>query len=140
MSSKFKAEVTGYLDYTNLLIGKRLVEKYANKNSKAEWELTNIPSYKELKFVYNIKDYSERIRLQLKGYYGESGSVLGNVPKYKTTIQTWKDLKNELLNSNNKYLNESYVGKIVNEIPNGATQLETLKNVVDYFKDRKSVV
>ena len=115
------------------MIGKRLVEKYANKNSKAEWELTNIPSYKELKFVYNIKDYSERIRLQLKGYYGESGSVLGNVPKYKTTIQTWKDLKNELLNSNNKYLNESYVGKIVNEIPNGATQLETLKNVVDYF-------
>lgn len=133
LSSKFRAEVTGYLDYTNLLIGKRLVEKYSNKNSKAEWELTNIPSYKELKFVYNIKDYSERIRLQLKGYYGESGNVFGNSPEYKTTIQTWKDLKKEIVTNNERFLNESYVTKLATDIPDGTTQLETLKNVVDYF-------
>lgn len=134
LKSNFKAEVTGYLDYTNLLIGKRLVDKYKNVNKKAEWELVNIPSFKEIKYVYNIKDHSERIRLQLKGYYGQSSSAMpGSGPEYKTTIQTWKDLKKELFDNNDKFLNESYVAKLSADIPNGTTELETLKNVVNYF-------
>ncbi|WP_353165100.1 DUF3857 domain-containing protein [Empedobacter brevis] len=133
LNSKFRAEVTGYLDYTNLLIGKRLVEKYENKNSKSEWELTNVPSIKEIKFAYNNKDYSERIRLQLKGYYGEKANVFGNTVEYKTAIHTWKDLKKELSANNDRFLNEAYVSKLAIEIPDGTTQLETLKNVVNYF-------
>ena len=132
MKSFFKAEVTGYLDYTNLLVGKRMFEKYS-KVSKNEWVLINIPSYKDIKYVNNIKDNSERIRLQLKGYYGNSGSAFGNDPEYKTTIQTWKDLKKEITTANNNFLNEGYVSKIAEQIPNGKSELETLKNVITYF-------
>ncbi|MBO6211482.1 DUF3857 domain-containing protein, partial [Algoriella sp.] len=132
IKSFFKAEVTGYLDYTNLLVGKKMVEKYS-KNSKNEWVLTNIPSYKDIKYVNNIEDNSERIRLQLKGYYGNGGSIFGNDSEYKTTIQTWKDLKKEITTANNNFVNEGYVSKIAEQIPNGGTELETLKNVITYF-------
>lgn len=130
LSSKFNIKITAGLDYTNLLIGKRIAQKYKGKKGLETWELINVPSIKELKFVHNVHSAAEKMRLQLSGYHSDRG--------YVSTISKWDDLKKELLESNDLYLNPQAVKKYAASIPDGTSEFETFTNVIKFFhKDFK---
>lgn len=126
LSSKFKAEIRAMLDYKTLMVGKRVTSKYKTAKDISSWELNNIPSMKELKYTYNTSNYIEKVRFQLAGYQSENG--------YQPTIMNWANLKAEVLDANEKYKNPTAVKKFAETIPNGATEQETLDNVLKFFK------
>lgn len=117
------------LDYTILLIG----SKTKTINSASKWTLTNLNSYGHSDFLYNPKDMSERVTLQLKGYV-ERQKVYNGTTMYKSVLASWKDLNKELAESHSQKKNPGLAKDIAASIPNGATEVETLKNVHDYFK------
>ena len=126
LKSEFKSDIRAMLDYKTLMVGKRLTSKYKGAKEMSTWELTNIPSIKEIKYVYEPSNYIEKVRFQLAGYQSENG--------YKQTLQTWDNLRKEVLESNERYTNPAAVRKFAETIPNGATELETLDNVLKTFK------
>ena len=126
LKSQFKVDIRAMLDYRTLMVGKRLTTKYKGIKENSSWELINIPSVKEIKYVFNPSNYVEKLRFQLAGYQSENG--------YKPTIETWKNLKQEVLEANARYANPVAVRKFAEAIPNGATELETLDNVLKTFK------
>jgi len=132
--SAYKVSNESNLDYTSLMIGEKTVSFSKKKNNKDinNWILTNIPSFKTLSYLYNPEDMSERIAFQLVGYYGTSGNFYGG-STYKDAIKSWKDLCKEMENDYKSYSNESFVKNLSAAIPQGKDELETLKNVYDYF-------
>ncbi|MBF0596443.1 DUF3857 domain-containing protein [Faecalibacter rhinopitheci] len=126
LKSKFNLKINAGLDFTNLLIGKRISSKYKNKKNLESWELNNIPSIKEIKYVHNVKNAAEKMRLQLAGYDSGNG--------YVSTISKWKELKDELVKQNESSYNLQAVKKYAETIPNGKTDSETFENVLQYFK------
>ena len=127
LKSYFKLKINTNVDYTNLSVGKQLTEKYKNRKNVDTWELTNIPSFKGLRYVYNRKSILESIRLQLSGYLSETG--------YRSTIGKWKDLKKEMIEEYQKVLNNVAVKNYTETIPNGSTEKETLDNVITKFQN-----
>ncbi|RLZ12272.1 DUF3857 domain-containing protein [Faecalibacter macacae] len=115
--SKYETKVELYGLHTKLLLGKRLQSKYSNIDKKAYlFELTNIPSVKELKYVYNANKVSESIRLQFT--------------KYDTYPEFRKDFEKYNLLNESEFAVKNYAKKI----PDGATEMETLKNTFNQFK------
>ncbi|QTV05955.1 DUF3857 domain-containing protein [Faecalibacter bovis] len=127
LKSNFKLKINTNADFTNLSVGQQLTDKYKNRKNIDTWELTNIPSYNGLQYVYNRKNVLESIRLQLSGYLADTG--------YKSTIGKWKDLKKEVKEDYSRLSNNVAVKKYAETIPNGATEKETLDNVVKKFQN-----
>lgn len=125
VNSQIDMEIVGNLDYSTLLMGKQLIEKYGNRRNIKSWELKNVPSFNNVKYTYNKKNTSDRLRLQLKGYVGADG--------YESTLKSWTQLSKELFDSYNDYSNPSAVKTLAQQIPNGTTELETLTNVLGFF-------
>ena len=123
------------LDYNFIAIGQKMLEHYSNKKSDKSnrWTLTNVPSYNSIEFIYNKKDMSERILLQLTGYATRAGHFNDRMG-HQEVIRDWKALNNEVLSMFNSYKNNFSAKEIASAIPNGKNDLETIKNVYDYFR------
>ncbi|MBS7332994.1 MAG: DUF3857 domain-containing protein [Weeksellaceae bacterium] len=115
--SKYETKVELYGSHTKLILGKRLQSKYKNIDRTAYlFELTNIPSVKELKYVYNPDKVSESIRLQFT--------------KYDTYPEFRKDFEKYNLLNESEFAVKNYAKKI----PDGENEFETLNNVIYQFK------
>ncbi|MFV0209612.1 DUF3857 domain-containing protein [Empedobacter falsenii] len=125
LSSKFRLINKAYSAYSIITIGDALNEKYKNKSSSSEWSLNNIQSYNQLKYVYNPEDQSERIKLQADNYHTDGAK--------KTTLNAWQDLIQDINSQYENYRNPSAIREIVQKIPNGKVEVETLRNVIEYI-------
>ncbi|WP_298774391.1 DUF3857 domain-containing protein [uncultured Empedobacter sp.] len=125
LSSKFRLINKAYSAYSIITIGDALNEKYKNKSSSSEWSLNNIQSYNQLKYVYNPEDQSERIKLQADNYHTDGAK--------KTTLNAWQDLIQDINSQYENYRNPSAIREIVQKIPNGKDEVETLRNVIEYI-------
>ncbi|MGV0828600.1 DUF3857 domain-containing protein [Empedobacter brevis] len=123
--SKFRLNNQAYGTYSIISIGDALNTKYKGKSSATEWVLTNIPSYKQLRYVYNPQDQSERIKIQADNYHTDGAK--------KTTVNAWKDLIQDINNQYDSYRNPFAVKDIAQNIPNGKDEIETLRNVIHYI-------
>lgn len=127
ISSKLYLDLEAYSDYKIILKGELLNKKYAGKKRNKTWELENIPSDKMYKNVYNVEDYRERLMYQYtsaRGYYGGYYS--------ENSWNGFKKLVNDDLKQSKKYANFQ---EIADQIKDGATKLETLKNCLQYLRD-----
>lgn len=128
VSSQLFLQIANIADYKVILKGPQLNKKYSGhgKKNNKEWRLENIPSEKMYKNVYNVEDYRERLMFQYtsaRKYYGSYYSE-----------NTWKGftkLINEDLSKSKKYAD---FPQIANQIKNGSTKLETLKNCLLFLR------
>ena len=132
--SKFKLQIGINADYTNLSVGKQLVEKYKNRKNVDTWELVNIPSYNDIEYVYNPKSALESIRLQLAGYT-VSNSTYGTDNGYKSVLRKWSDIKKELREEYSRLSNPVAVKNYAESIPTGKTEQETLDFIIQKFNN-----
>src|SRR5690606_11650818 len=75
--SSFSVDVQIPADYVPILSGERIIAKARETKNKKEhkttWTLTDLPSLENTTFLYNPRDFEERIDFQLKGYYHKKG-------------------------------------------------------------------
>ncbi len=125
-SQLFLDLATGF-NYKVILKGQKLNQKYSGKKNNKEWELTNIRSDKIYKNVYNIEDYRERLMFQYtsaKNYYGTYYSE-----------NSWSGFKKIIIKDIQQSGKNVDFPRIAAQIKNGSTQLETLKNCVQFLRD-----
>ena len=117
LKSKFSSKIQVNGLHTKLLIGNRIMSKYPKFDKWLnEFELSNIPSLKEVKYAYNPKKRAESIRLQFTKF--------DTYPEFKKDFE-----KYNLLNES-----EFAIKKYAQDIPDGKTEMETLFNVMNQFK------
>lgn len=117
LKSKFSSKIQVNGLHTKLLIGNRIMSKYPKFDKWLnEFELSNIPSLKEVKYAYNPKKRAESIRLQFTKF--------DTYPEFKKDFE-----KYNLLNES-----EFAIKKYAQDIPDGKTEMETLFNVMKQFK------
>lgn len=126
--SEFKLNNQSNGGYSIITIGDEINAKYKGKSSSTtDWYLINQKSYNDLKYVYNPRDQSERIKLQYDSYH--TGNTNSSIMK------AWKDLILDIYNQYESYRNPSAMKDIAKAIPDGATEVETLKNIVGYVNE-----
>ena len=126
--SEFKLNNQSYGGYSIITIGDEINTKYKGKTSSTtDWILTNQKSYNDLRYVYNQKDQSERIKLQHDSYH--TGTTKSSV------MNAWKDLIRDINSQYDTYRNPSAMRDIAKVIPDGATEIETLRNIVEYVNN-----
>lgn len=130
--SKFEIKNQSFRDYTTLAIGNLLFQSN-KKHTSSPWVLTNVPSFHSIPFLFNSKDMSERISLQLKGYHKRSGA-LDNQIQYESVMTEWRTLNSKMLDLYKQYTNNAIGKEIEKEIANGNSDTQTLQNIYDYFK------
>ncbi len=81
------------MEYMSFLSGAKLASKYQGKATN-KFELKDLPPVKDQRFVYNIENYTEKIRFQLKSYI--QSSVSGGSERVDV-IQSWDKLAQEIL-------------------------------------------
>lgn len=129
LSSQLFLQIANVAAYKVILKGEQLNKKYSvnGKKNNKEWKLENIPSDKMYKNVYNVEDYRERVMFQYtsaRKYYGSYYSE-----------NSWKGftkLVNEDVKKAKKYADFQ---NISNQIKNGATKLQTLKNTLQFLRE-----
>lgn len=129
LSSQLFLQIANVAAYKLILKGEQLNKKYSvnGKKNNKEWKLENIPSDKMYKNVYNVEDYRERVMFQYtsaRKYYGSYYSE-----------NSWKGftkLVNEDVKKAKKYADFQ---NISNQIKNGATKLQTLKNTLQFLRE-----
>ena len=127
LSSQLYLDLATGFNYKVILKGQKLNQKYSGKKNNKEWELTNIPSDKIYKNVYNIEDYRERLMFQYtsaKNYYGTYYSE-----------NSWGGFKKIIIKDIQQSSKNVDFQRIAAQIKNGSTQLETLKNCVQFLRD-----
>jgi len=125
--SEFRMKNSSYGSYSIITIGDELNLKYKGKPNAINWSLSNLKSNKQLKYVYNQEDQSERIKFQAAAYHTEGTS--------KSTLIAWRDLINDVNSDYETYRNPSAMKEIANTIPNGKDEMETLRNVVAFMDE-----
>jgi hypothetical protein len=93
LHSELEVVFPDVMEYMSFLSGHRLASKYHGKVTN-KFELENLPPVKDQQFVYNINNYTEKIRFQLKSYIQ---SQSGSSPEKVNIIQTWDKLAEEIL-------------------------------------------
>ena len=140
LHSKVSTEIPNELDYSVILNGHRLIEKY-REQSKNEWELENLPALKPEPYVSNINDYAEKIRFQLVGYEKRKNDYTAETEN-KTFLSTWEELTTKLLNDSalRDYL--SGAGKtsipISSESSNQGLSIQIVERVYNYISKNYS--
>ncbi|MEO9964555.1 MAG: DUF3857 domain-containing protein [Reichenbachiella sp.] len=122
------------LDYRPIYNGSKLKKKYLEESTD-KWFLTNLPSIKKEDFVFNHLKYAEGISFQLEGYK-ELMDVSSNEVKSVQTMTTWKQLSQEIANSErfSSYLSKR---KISEKIVSGLNiQKDTLEEVFNYVQNK----
>lgn len=125
------------LDLNLLAIGQNLI-KYSRNNQRRRsnrWVLNNSPSYNSIDFVFNQKDVSERIALQLRGYTRQA-RVFFDDESNVDIITDWKSLNEKVYKTLNGFRNNSAAKKEAENIAKSKNENETLKNVYEYFKEK----
>lgn len=131
--SKFEMENFSNRDFTTIAIGNQIAQNAAH-HKNGSWNLSNVPSFNSIPFLFNPKDMSERIALQLQGYYKSTGSY-DKMVGYQSVMKNWKSLNKEMLDTYQTYTNNGVGKDIEKQIPNGKNETETLQNVFNYFKN-----
>ncbi len=126
LSSQLFLQIASSADYKVILKGQQLNRKYSAKKNNKEWELLNIPSDKIYKNVYNIEDYRERLMYQ----YTSASKFYGSYYS-ENSWNGFTKLINDDLKKSKKYANFQ---EIADQIPNGSSKLETLKNCLRYLR------
>ncbi len=133
LHSDLKVQLPGKLEYKVLLQGYRLLRKYRDELTNY-WELSHLPSIQSVSYLYNIHDYTEKIRFQLSGYQLYRDMIVE--PEYKTLMMSWEELANYSLNSFSfrSYLNKTRDAKSILDIINikNLSQLDKLKKIYNY--------
>jgi len=126
--SKLEMEFSVSADYKIITMGEMLNKKYGRSKNNRKWELTNIPSDKVFKNVYNIEDYRERIMFQYTSaryYYGSYYSE-----------NSWSGFKKLLSKDLEKSIKKIDFKEIAAQIKNGDSKEETLKNCITYIQEK----
>ena len=126
LSSHLYLDLAANFGYKIILIGQQLNKKYIGKNNNKEWELTNIPSDKTFKNVYNIEDYRERIMFQYTSANAYHGTYYSE--------NSWNGFKTLINKDIVKSINTDDYQQISAKIKNGENKLETLKNCIQYLR------
>lgn len=133
LHSKFEITNNSYRDFATLAIGNQIIQN-TTKDQGSKWVLNNIPSFNSIPFLFNKKDMSERISLQLKGYHKSKGAF-DHLIGYESVLSSWKALNRKMLDLYQTYTNNGVGKDIEKQIPNGKNETETLQNVFNYFKN-----
>lgn len=92
--SSFRAEIPPFLQYYHLLQGHRLYKKYhfreEAKQAANEWSLENLPALKKEPYTFNLLDYAEKVRFQLRSYHDSNGFQ-------KKVFADWQNISNKVL-------------------------------------------
>jgi hypothetical protein len=90
LHSELEVVFPDVMEYMSFLSGHRLADKYQGKVTN-KFELQNLPPIKDQKYVYNIDNYTEKIRFQLKSYMqskvGSSAHKGGGHTKLGTSLR-----------------------------------------------------
>lgn len=135
--STYKVKNESGLDYISLTIGEKIITELKKRKEKetSDWNLSNVPSFTSLDFLYNPEDMAERIVFQLRGYKKSGSNYAGSGGySYEDVLASWPALNTEMYDSYKAYRNESFCRDIASTIPNGATEKETLENLYQFFK------
>jgi hypothetical protein len=114
------------MEYMSFLSGPRLIGKYSGKMSN-KFDLTDLPPIREQKFVYNIDNYVDKIRFQLKSYTSASERI--------EVIESWDKLAERILKDpeHNSFAREKkYFEMLVNKL--GLLQMPTRKRIEESYK------
>ncbi len=117
---------TAYAEYTIILNGEKLTQKYKRKRKYNDWELENIPSDKVFKHVYNVEDFTEKLMLQYNSMRISSGYFSKN---------SWGGFKKLVNKDIEESIKKIEFQKIANQIKNGSNKKETLENCIQYLRD-----
>lgn len=81
--SRVSVEQPDWLNYSVLSFGKELRKKY-DESPRSEWFLEKLRGYEDEDYVYNPKDYINKIRFQVIQYKGING--------WESVIKNWNEL------------------------------------------------
>ena len=128
--SSFSVNVLAPVDYIPILHGQRIVEEAKEsinrKEHKNSWTLKNLPSLDQPKFLYNPRDYEERIDFQLRGYHHKNGSYVNEVVK-------WTDINRIFKADFQKIYDEKVSETLSKRILNDSNPSIQLNYVLEYF-------
>ncbi len=126
LSSKLNLTLATDFEYRVILNGAELTKKYSGKKNNREWELSNIPSDKIFKNVYNKEDYREKLSFQFTAERNFHGTFYAE--------NTWDGFKKLIAEEIAKSLKGANYQDIANDIKTGTTKFETLKNTIIYLR------
>lgn len=124
--SKLDIRMHTDFDYRIYLIGQKLNEKYGNRKANRSWEIENVPSVKKFNKVYNIRDFKESIGFQYTAEQDWHGTIFSS--------PNWTSFRSVFAKKIETNIRNVDFNEIAIKINNGASQLETYKNVIEYVK------
>lgn len=132
--SKFNFKNDSYIDFRSISIGEKIVSLSKTKREPDEWAITDVPSLKQLKFVYNSKDVAERLVFQIQSYLSNSEKM--NEPtKTVNAVGSWGNVTEEMANTYNSWSNNSSVSNLPVSDINQNDQKGSLLAIIEYFKN-----
>lgn len=91
--SELEVNYPEVLEYSSYMFGHKLITKYRN-NPSNRFILTDMKPIKDQKFVYNIDNYTEKIRFQLMSYQKRDNY---NGLQKVDVLKDWDDLSKEIV-------------------------------------------
>ncbi|MBA5628510.1 DUF3857 domain-containing protein [Moheibacter lacus] len=129
--SSLSVDVQAPVDYIPILHGERIIaeskEEKKRKNHKNHWTLTDLPSIDQPEFLYNPRDFEERIDFQLRGYHHKNGS-------YVNEVIHWTDINRIFKKDFVNYYDEKTTQNIGRRILNKSDEKEQIQAALEYFK------
>ena len=124
--SRVSVEQPDWLNYSILSFGSELRKKY-DESPRNEWILENIPGYEDEDYVYNPKDYINKIRFQITQYKGRNG--------WESVIKNWNELGKEKKQDYKKVFrkakkNKSLLNDLITEKDTDREKVEKIFNFV----------
>lgn len=126
LKSKLDISMHTDFDYRIYLIGQKLNEKYGNRKANKSWEIENVPSVKKFDKIYNIRDFKETIGFQYTAEKDWHGTIFSS--------PNWTSFRSVFAKKIETNIRNVDFNEIALKINNGASQLETYKNVIEYVK------
>ncbi|WP_291089389.1 MULTISPECIES: DUF3857 domain-containing protein [unclassified Empedobacter] len=126
LKSKLDISMHTDFDYRIYLIGQKLNEKYGNRKANKSWEIENVPSVKKFDKIYNIRDFKETIGFQYTAEKDWHGTIFSS--------PNWTSFRSVFAKKIETNIRNVDFNEIAIKINNGASQLETYKNVIEYVK------
>ncbi len=125
--SELNASVPETLNYSFLLFGDQLPKRYTG-GTLSNWVLEKQPGYKDEAFVYNPKDYINKIEFQLTSYW--DGSAMRKV------LRSWDQLGDDLRQEYRPLMRRARREKESFEavIAEASTELEKVEALVTHFR------
>ena len=68
LHSELFTSISGLINYKAIVYGQKLQKETAKDNIAGHWIMNNMPSIREEPYIWNYKDYAEKIEFQLTSY------------------------------------------------------------------------